>query len=93
MLASETAANVPQASREDALAEFRENVSAFAAAEVAPHADAIDRANSFPKDVSLWQRLGAFGLLGASFRILERASGHAIVVSNNTIIFWQRMWF
>ena len=37
-------------------------VSSFAAREITPRADDIDRSNAFPRD--LWPRLGALGLLG-----------------------------
>jgi isovaleryl-CoA dehydrogenase len=41
---------------------LREQVAAFAAAEIAPLAAEIDRSNSFP--MALWPKLGALGLLG-----------------------------
>jgi isovaleryl-CoA dehydrogenase len=41
---------------------IRDSVAGFAQAEIAPRAEAIDRANEFPRD--LWPRLGALGLHG-----------------------------
>ncbi|HEX3487402.1 MAG TPA: isovaleryl-CoA dehydrogenase [Micropepsaceae bacterium] len=43
---------------------LRQTVRDFAAAEIAPRAETIDRENSFPRD--LWPRLGELGLFGVT---------------------------
>ena len=43
---------------------IRETVRGFASAEIAPRAEAIDRTNTFPRD--LWPRMGALGLHGVT---------------------------
>src|SRR6266511_1541838 len=41
---------------------LRESVRAFAASQIAPRAEAIDRSNQFPPD--LWRKMGDLGVLG-----------------------------
>lgn len=45
---------------------LRQSVSGFAATEIAPRAEDIDRVNDFPKD--LWRKMGDMGLLGITAR-------------------------
>ena len=53
---------------------LRDTVEAFAADEIAPRAEAIDRTNEFPRD--LWPKLGALGLLGIT--VEEEFGGSAM---------------
>ncbi len=55
-------------SLDDLAEEFRESVHEFAQREIAPHAEAIDRTNAFPKGVNLWTAMGDFGLHGAGHK-------------------------
>ena len=43
---------------------LRETVRAFSSNHIAPRAEAIDRENTFPRD--LWPRLGELGLFGVT---------------------------
>jgi isovaleryl-CoA dehydrogenase len=67
----------------ETLDEIRREVRRFAAAEIAPLANEIDRSNEFPR--ALWPKLGAQGLLGVT--VPERWGGsdlgylaHAVVM-------------
>ncbi len=64
LLSSAPEASQAESSAGQALKEFRAQVQEFAQQAIAPHAEAIDRENDFPKSVNLWTELGSFGLLG-----------------------------
>lgn len=46
--------------------EFRETCRDFAARTIAPWAAEVDSSNAFPRQVDLWQEIGAFGLHGVT---------------------------
>jgi isovaleryl-CoA dehydrogenase len=52
---------------------LRDSVRSFAAAEIAPRADEIDRTNTFPRD--LWPKLGALGLHGITVAEADGGAG------------------
>jgi isovaleryl-CoA dehydrogenase len=52
---------------------LRDSVRAFAAAEIAPRADEIDRTNMFPRD--LWPKLGDLGLHGITVAEADGGAG------------------
>ena len=58
----------------ETLGMLRDTVGAFAAAEIAPRAAAIDQANEFPAD--LWRKMGSLGVLGVT--VAEEYGGTAM---------------
>ncbi|XP_076887141.1 2-methylacyl-CoA dehydrogenase, mitochondrial-like [Bidens hawaiensis] len=49
---------------DDTQIQFKESVAQFAQEHIAPHAENIDRTDTFPKDVNLWKLMGDFNLHG-----------------------------
>ncbi|WP_181700743.1 isovaleryl-CoA dehydrogenase [Chthonobacter albigriseus] len=52
---------------------MRDAVATFAAREIAPRAEDIDRSNQFPREI--WPKLGAMGLLGITVEEADGGSG------------------
>jgi isovaleryl-CoA dehydrogenase len=66
----------------ETLDQIRREVRRFAAAEIAPLADEIDRSNEFPR--ALWPKLGAQGLLGVT--VPERWGGAELGYLAHTVV-------
>lgn len=58
--------------------DFRLSVRKFAAEVVAPHAESIDKNNSFPSEINLWKAMGDMGLHGIT--VPEEYGGSALGV-------------
>ena len=67
----------PQPEESD-LQEFRETVQDFAQRNIAPWAADIDKLNTFPHSVNLWQEIGDFGLHGE-----PKAMTHCIYIAGS----------